>query len=110
MALLDADWPAEILESVHASVSTMEDPLTDNNSSTSSTGNKVLLYRGLRVRMGIHTGTPLHQLDPVTGRMDYFGQMVNRAARVAGIAQGGQILCKCLSSGTTCTQYTYIYI
>ena len=32
-----------------------------------------LLYRGLRVRMGIHTGHPSAEEDPVTGRMDYFG-------------------------------------
>ena len=53
---------------------------------------KPLLYRGLRVRMGIHTGEPRAQQDPVTGRMDYFGPMVNKSARVESIAQGGQLL------------------
>lgn len=42
--------------------------------------------------MGIHRGEPSCEPDPVTGRMDYFGRMVNRSARVEGMAKGGQIL------------------
>lgn len=43
--------------------------------------------------LGVHTGTPTCEPDPVTGRMDYFGPMVNRSARVEGTANGGQIMC-----------------
>ncbi len=50
------------------------------------------LHRGLRVRMGVHTGEVDAEPDPVTGRMDYFGRMVNRAARVGGVGHGGQLL------------------
>ncbi|KAJ3272073.1 cysteinyl-tRNA synthetase, partial [Borealophlyctis nickersoniae] len=54
--------------------------------------NRELIFRGLSVRMGIHFGTPLCEVDPITSRMDYYGPMVNRAARVTGASQGGQIL------------------
>ncbi|KAJ1680428.1 cysteinyl-tRNA synthetase [Spiromyces aspiralis] len=58
---------------------------------TSADDTPVLIYRGLRVRMGIHFGTPVCEEDPVTRRMDYFGPMVNRTARISGAADGGQI-------------------
>lgn len=48
--------------------------------------------RGLRVRMGAHTGPVSTHRDPTTGRMDYFGPSVNRAARVSDAAHGGQLL------------------
>lgn len=41
----------------------------------------------LPVRMGLHTG------EGVERDGDYFGTAVNRAARIAGAARGGQILC-----------------
>lgn len=75
--LLEAPWPSEILNSVHCQeVLDLE-------------GNVV--YRGLSVRMGIHWGNPVCEPDPVTRRMDYFGPMVNRASRISGVADGGQI-------------------
>lgn len=41
--------------------------------------------------MGLHWGTPICEQDPVNHRMDYLGPMVNRAARVSGVAEGGQV-------------------
>ena len=41
--------------------------------------------------MGIHWGSPVCEPDVITGRMDYFGPMVNRASRISAIADGGQI-------------------
>jgi adenylate cyclase len=77
--LLLEDWPLEILES------------TDGRELYDSEG--TLLARGLSVRMGIHVGYPNCEPDPVTRRMDYFGPMVNRTARICGSADGGQIMC-----------------
>jgi adenylate cyclase len=79
--LLEVQWPQEILSSVHG------DEVQDAD------GN--IIFRGLSVRMGIHWGQPVSEVDPVTKRMDYFGPMVNRAARIEGVADGGQI---CVSS------------
>jgi predicted ATPase/class 3 adenylate cyclase len=45
----------------------------------------------LLVRIGLHTGEPFVGYDPA-GNPDYFGPMVNRAARIAAAGHGGQIL------------------
>ena len=41
--------------------------------------------------MGLHTGEVIKEGDP-DGRADFFGKHVNLAARIAGQAQGGEIL------------------
>ena len=50
------------------------------------------VLRGLRVRMGMHVGGTEARPNPLTGRMDYFGPTVNRTARLAAAAHGGQVL------------------
>eukprot|EP01002_Notosolenus_urceolatus_P013103 NODE_437_length_2087_cov_12.432777_g301_i1.p2 GENE.NODE_437_length_2087_cov_12.432777_g301_i1~~NODE_437_length_2087_cov_12.432777_g301_i1.p2 ORF type:complete len:207 (+),score=48.32 NODE_437_length_2087_cov_12.432777_g301_i1:408-1028(+) len=45
-------------------------------------------WKGVRVRMGGDCGRPDCQQDPVTGRTDYYGPMVNMSARVCGTARG----------------------
>ncbi|MBV9647729.1 MAG: tetratricopeptide repeat protein [Candidatus Eremiobacteraeota bacterium] len=42
---------------------------------------------GLQVRMALHTGVPEEERDS-----DYFGQAVNRVARLLAVGNGGQIL------------------
>ncbi|KAJ7624227.1 adenylate cyclase [Mycena polygramma] len=76
--LLKVPWPQDILE------------CADGKEIYDAEGR--LIYRGLSVRIGIHCGTPLCLTDPVTGRMDYFGLMVTRAARIASVAAGGQTM------------------
>ncbi|KAG1744953.1 nucleotide cyclase [Suillus paluster] len=79
IVLLHASWPSEILE-------------CDEGKEVYD-AHGTLLARGLSVRMGIHSGSPLCETDPITGRMDYLGPVVNRAARICGSAAGGQIMC-----------------
>ncbi|KAH3685686.1 hypothetical protein WICPIJ_003327 [Wickerhamomyces pijperi] len=75
--LLQEDWPSEIIQSQEGKV------INDNDGE--------LIYKGLSVRMGIHWGTPVCEPDIITRRMDYFGPMVNKAARVCAVADGGEI-------------------
>lgn len=79
LQLLQESWPLEILE------------CEDGKEIRDSKGK--LIARGLSVRMGIHWGTPVCEPDPITHRMDYFGPIVNRSARITGTAAGGQIMC-----------------
>ncbi|HYO51394.1 ATP-binding protein [Archangium sp.] len=76
-ALLGAPWPEELLTEPDAA----EVP-----------GPRGRIYRGLRVRMGVHLGEPESRVDERTGQVDYFGRMVNVAARVASAGHGGQVL------------------
>ncbi|NUQ34704.1 MAG: cyclase, partial [Planctomycetaceae bacterium] len=69
-----AQWPEALLAISHAA------PSEDG------------LFRGLRVRMGVHFGNPVCEKNTATGRMDYLGPMVNRSARVSSAGHGGQIL------------------
>ncbi|QSZ32599.1 hypothetical protein DSL72_002178 [Monilinia vaccinii-corymbosi] len=76
-ALLEVNWPAEVI------TSNMGHEVYDSNQN--------LIFKGLSVRMGAHWGRPVCENDPVTRRMDYFGPMVNRTARISSVADGGQI-------------------
>ncbi|GBB94024.1 hypothetical protein RclHR1_22770003 [Rhizophagus clarus] len=82
LELLKVDWPSEIIESEDGKIVYGG---ADND----------LIYKGLSVRMGIHWGSPVCEPDIITKRMDYFGPIVNRTARICNNADGGQI---CISS------------
>ncbi|XXQ35687.1 PH domain-containing protein [Plasmodiophora brassicae] len=75
--LLACDWPEALLRQPEAC------PVYDQDT---------LLFRGLRVRMGIHSGTPSHRRSSVTTRIEYSGPDVHLAYAVSGAANGGQIL------------------
>ncbi|KAL6949723.1 hypothetical protein ACO0QE_000379 [Hanseniaspora vineae] len=77
LKLLEVEWPAEIVSTKDGCL------ITDEN-------NQILFY-GLSVRMGIHWGRPVTEMDIVTKRMDYLGPMVNKASRVSSVADGGQV-------------------
>jgi len=74
--LLLVDWPVEIL--------TCEDGCQHTNDEGK------ILYRGLRIRIGLHYGEVNKVFDEVAKGYDYYGDAVNCAARVESVAFGGQ--------------------
>jgi class 3 adenylate cyclase len=52
----------------------------------------VSLWNGIRVRVGVHFGYGSIVKDDVTHGYDYYGTVVNTAARVESVGHGGQIL------------------
>lgn len=76
--LLDQEWPEKILK------------LQAGKEASDNEGH--VLFKGLRLRMSAHSGTPVCVWNKVTNRLDYLGPVVNRAARFIQITEGGQIV------------------
>lgn len=79
-ALLEADWPSPLV--AHPSAGEEFSPTNDN----------VVLFKGVRVRMGVHIGRPKVVRDAVTRKVEYSGPVVDEAAQFAKLTQGGQVL------------------
>ncbi len=75
--LIKVEWPEALLEHPGAAEEWGD---TDDR----------LIFRGLRVRMGIHFGEPRRVRDPMTRRIEYYGPVVNAAARITALTHGGQ--------------------
>ena len=102
--LLDANWPSDLLADGLLEEKFAGSPMSSNDSIRDANGDDILdrqesrtplevtcgerLWRGLRVRVGINIGIALPQISG--GIIDYFGTVVNMAARVSALAQGGQ--------------------
>ena len=71
-----------------------DDKLLQQPQACNMTAGHKVTFKGLRVTMGIVSGEATY-MKPCqrTGRAEYFGQVINLCARVAGLAHGGQILC-----------------
>mmetsp|Transcript_6006 Transcript_6006/g.20483 ORF Transcript_6006/g.20483 Transcript_6006/m.20483 type:complete len:1835 (+) Transcript_6006:197-5701(+) len=76
--LMDVKWSDEIYSCTDAARVTF--------------GEKVI-FNGLRVKMGITTGAATRRIPShLTGRADYFGPLLNHAARMASMANPGQVV------------------
>jgi class 3 adenylate cyclase len=88
--LMKAAFPTAI-EAIYAASTDEELDVIDDNPESMATGTGA--WNGPRVRIGIHVGKPDVVFDDVTKGYDYYGPMVNIAARVESVAVGGQICC-----------------
>jgi adenylate cyclase len=80
IALGDIVWPVQI--------SALREQLIDDRIPNA----KNSVSRGLMVRIGIDFGLAYRsEPDPITGRMDYYGRMLNKAARIQSEAEGEEI-------------------
>lgn len=77
VGLLHVTWPKEILELPQAS--------------EKKVGGTVV-WRGLRTRMSIYSGTPAAELDANTGRMNYYGPVADTAASILKKTKFGYIV------------------
>jgi class 3 adenylate cyclase len=91
--LLEADWPIELATLPPSCIGFF--PASHSEAPRP-------MFKGLRVRIGAHVGTHIDSLeegdeiqvhyDKVTKGFDYYGQVVNAAARIEQIGIGGQCL------------------
>ncbi len=76
--LIKSEWPKALLEHPGAAEEWGD---TDNR----------VLFKGLRVRMGVHVGTPKLVRDAMSRKIEYMGPCVNIAARITALTHGGQV-------------------
>lgn len=102
--LLNADWPPELAELPSACVEYFRPQ------DTSGAREYKVIFRGLRVRIGVHMGEHVETMeeggqvqvmyDNVTKGYDYYGPVANTAARIEAAGFGGQTLI----SSAVCTK------
>eukprot|EP00744_Colponema_vietnamica_P006034 GILI01008791.1.p1 GENE.GILI01008791.1~~GILI01008791.1.p1 ORF type:complete len:1212 (+),score=195.94 GILI01008791.1:517-3636(+) len=89
----DATWPSEI-DAIYTeliSEAAADDPKL-GVALGSDDDQRKRLWHGVRVRVGVHYGMGDIRKDPVSMGYDYYGTVVNTAARVEGVGHGGQVL------------------
>lgn len=84
--LLTTEWPTELLKYEGAKHITNE------------FGNTI--YNGITIHVGLHIGIPICKYNSTIKHNDYYGPVVNKAARIQSIAKKGQIILSSLSTYT----------
>ena len=84
-ALMEVDWPAELLE--HPACEEMRVKGPEGSQPAFQT-----VYRGPRAKMGIYAGAHPGSIHQASGRTTYPGPIANRTARIASGAATGEVL------------------
>ncbi|GET87570.1 receptor-type adenylate cyclase b [Leishmania tarentolae] len=93
--LLKHDWGTDAIDTAYREFELARvDTVDDYEPPTARLSKKEYgaLWRGLRVRIGIHTGLTEIRYDEVTKGYDYYGDTSNMAARTEAVANGGQVI------------------
>ncbi|KAG5482124.1 hypothetical protein CUR178_05981 [Leishmania enriettii] len=93
--LLGHDWGTECIDGAYREFELGRvDMIDDYEPPTARLSEEeyAALWRGLRVRVGIHTGLSDIRYDEVTKGYDYYGDTSNMAARTEAVANGGQVI------------------
>eukprot|EP01065_Artemidia_motanka_P011240 TRINITY_DN16049_c0_g1_i2.p1 TRINITY_DN16049_c0_g1~~TRINITY_DN16049_c0_g1_i2.p1 ORF type:complete len:800 (+),score=189.29 TRINITY_DN16049_c0_g1_i2:80-2479(+) len=77
MRLVTAEWPSDL----------MRNPLCCKVETSGE-----VVWNGLRVRMGVHSGIVRIERNPITNRCDYFGPAANTAARIEAYLKHGGLI------------------
>ncbi|DBA82772.1 TPA: hypothetical protein ACH3X1_007000 [Trebouxia sp. C0004] len=92
-ALLTAPWPTELIGHHRSSIRTSTKVVSSAERAVHLAASEVL-FRGLRVRMGIGTGIiGKVQVHELTKRREYTGPVMDLAKAVSECPSGGQIVC-----------------
>lgn len=75
--LQEADWPSDLLNEEETK------EIRDNFGK--------IMFRGFRIRIGLHLGQPLTRIDPLSDQLEYYGAVKERLDLVFSYAKGGQI-------------------
>ena len=89
------DWPRagvsdrDLFNALYEGIAA--EKMTETNTAIPVVSKDETLWRGLRVRIGAHFGVGSVKFDDAAKGYDYYGSVVNAAARIESVGNGGQI-------------------
>eukprot|EP00667_Euglena_gracilis_P000418 EG_transcript_418 len=85
------DWGTTVLDDVYCAMEKVHAEQAKGAHAAELWGHNPACWNGLRVRVGLHCGVGDIKFDPVAKGYDYYGTVVNTAARIVEICHGGQV-------------------